>query len=226
MDRITEITEATFNALAQLRQLDAAAAVNMPELLHQQMATMVEQAHRGARQAGLSDSAADAVRYALVALADETVLSRGGPLADFWLPRTLQLRFFQENVAGDGFYDRLETLRGDRTQAEVLRVYYLCLLFGFRGKYRMRGGEVELADLVDSLRDELRRHGQLGDDGTISPHGGRPYEAIADAQRNSLLIWIAVAAAAGALLGYLGMQLSILNRTAQLVESLHAATGG
>lgn len=224
MDPITEITESTFNAVAQLRRVDPD-RVSMPEVLHQQLCTFVEQAARGARKAGMSQQDAEDIRYALVALIDETVLSRGGALRETWLPRTLQLRFFNENVAGEAFFTRLDKLRGDRPRAPVLRVYYLCLLFGFAGKYRVRGGEVELADLIDEVRSELARAGELHDAEDLSPRGPRPYEALADSRRNLLVWWLSVAGAAAAVLLYLSLKLSLTHQASQFVEKLVAISG-
>lgn len=225
MDPTTEVTEAVFNALAQVRALDPN-AVGSVEFLHQQLSTLIEQAHRGARKHGLSDQDADDIRYALVALVDETVLDRGGALRDFWLPRALQLQHFNENVAGEAFYDRLDALRSDRARSHVLRVFYLCLLLGFRGKYKSRAGEVDAADLLDDLRRELKRAEELDDDRPISPHGARPHEPIADRRRNALLIWLAVAGAAASILLYLGLHLSLGSETSQLVQRLSAIADG
>src|SRR5688572_11709420 len=115
MDRVTEITEAVFNALAQIIVMDPD-AVPMPEMVHQQLTIYVEQAARSATKAGFSQSDADDIRYALVALIDETMLARGGALREFWLPRVLQLRYFNENVAGEAFFQRLESIRRDSSR--------------------------------------------------------------------------------------------------------------
>jgi type VI secretion system protein ImpK len=224
MDPITELTEATFNAVSQLRRLDGN-QVGMPEVLHQQLCTFVEQAARGARKAGMAQEDAEDIRYALVALVDETVLGRGGALRDMWLPRTLQLRFFNENIAGEAFFQRLQKLRGDRNRVPVLRVYYLCLLFGFAGKYKVRGGEVELADLIDEVRAELKRAGELHEGEDLSPRGPRPYESLADSRRNALVWWTCIVAASASVLLYLFLKLSLTHESTQFVERLAAITG-
>src|SRR5262245_29366428 len=131
MDRVIEATEAVFNALAHVQRMED--APTSCELIHQQFATYVEQAARSAARMGFSQQDADDIRYALVALTDETMLQKGGALREFWLPRMLQLRYFNENSAGEAFFTRLESLRRDPSRADVLRAYYLCLLFGFRG---------------------------------------------------------------------------------------------
>lgn len=224
MDRVIEATEAVFNGLAHLQRMEPQAG-GMPELIYQQFSTWVEQAARAAARMGLSQHDADDIRFALVALIDETVLQKGGPLRDHWLPRPLQLRYFNENIAGEAFFARLEHIRKDPARSDVLRVYYLCLLFGFRGQYAVRGGQAELTEIIERVRDELVRHKAIASDVPLSPSGKRPYEAIADARRNSLLVWISVASATASLIVYLWFKLSLGSHTTQLVERMVALAG-
>jgi type VI secretion system protein ImpK len=224
MDRVTEATESVFNAVAQIQRLDEAGA-GLPELVHQQLSMYVEQAARAAGRIGFAQQDLDDMRYALVALADEIVLQKGGALRDFWLPRLLQLRYFNENVAGTAFFERLDAIRRDPTRAEVLRVYYLCLLFGFQGKYRVRGGQIELADIVDRVKSDLIRARVITSEQPLSPQGARPYEPIADARRNSLLVWLSVAAASASFVLYLWLKLSLGSDASRLVERVVALTG-
>jgi type VI secretion system protein ImpK len=224
MDRVIEATEAVFNGLAHVHRMDPQAAP-MPELVYQQFSTYVEQAARAAARMGFSQQDADDIRYALVALTDETILQKGGALRDYWLPRPLQLRYFNENVAGEAFFSRLTAVRRDPARSDVLRVYYLCLLFGFRGQYAVRGGQSDLADIIEQVRDELVRSKAITTDVPLSPSGARPYEAIADARRNSLLIWLSVAGATASLIVYVWFKLSLGSHTSQLVERMVALTG-
>ncbi|HEX2679417.1 MAG TPA: DotU family type IV/VI secretion system protein, partial [Polyangiales bacterium] len=197
----------------------------MPELLHQQLATYIEQAARTGSKLGLSQRDVDDIRYALVALADEVVLNRGGALREFWLQRRLQLRFFDESNAGEGFFERLKGLLGDSTRTEAKKAYYLCLMFGFQGKYRVRGGEIELADITDRVRDELIRAKAMTTETALSPKGPRPYESIADGRRNLLLVWLSVTAAVSSVLLYIGLRLQLMNNAERLVERLSALVG-
>lgn len=224
MDRITEITESVFHALLQVQRRDPA-SMPMPELVHQQMCTYLDQCARLGGKLGVSQQDLDEIRYALAALVDEVVLNKGGALRDFWLSQLLQLKYFNENVAGDMFFERLTVLRRDPSRVDVLKVYYLCLMFGFRGKYRVRGGELELLDIVDGVRNELVRAKVIPSDTLLSPSGTRPYEAIADQRRNQLLIWFAVAAAAFSAILYIWLKLSLLDRAEQLVERLTTLVG-
>lgn len=223
MDRVTEITESVFNALAQIQRMDSAP---MPELLHQKLSMYIEQATRAAGKLGFSQQDTDDIKFAMVALIDQVMLSKDGQLREFWLPRMLELRFFNTNVAGDAFFDRLETLRGDTSRIDALKVYYLCLMFGFRGKYGIRGGELELADMTDRLRDELIKAKAITSETSLSPQGPRPYEAIADGRRNLLLVWLSIAAAVSSVLLYVGLRLSLMNQADRLVERLVGIVGG
>lgn len=224
MDRITEITESLFNGLAQLEALEQG-ETPMPELLHQQLATYIEQAARAGSKLGLSQRDVDDIRYALVALADEVVVNRGGALRDFWLQRKLALRFLDDANAGEGFFERLKGMLGDSTRTDAKKAYYLCLMFGFQGKYRVRGGEIELADITDRVRDELIRAKAMTTETALSPKGPRPYESIADGRRNLLLVWLSVTAAVSSVLLYIGLRLQLMNNAERLVERLSALVG-
>lgn len=103
------------------------------------------------------ESAAQAGKYALVALTDETAQRHPGALRDFWKPRTLQLRYFGDNRAGYGFFTRLNALRAERATLSrdvALACYLLALQLGFAGRYDdVSGGRDGLAhELAETLR--------------------------------------------------------------------------
>ena len=188
MDRVNEITKDVFNALVQIRHTDEF-GLPQPDLLYQRMRSFIDRAMRRGAELNFTQPEVQDLGYALVALTDEVVLSKEGQLRDFWLPRMLQLQYFNENVAGEGFFNRLRTLQMDPSRAEVLRVYYLCLLFGFQGKYRIRGGEIELASITEDVHSTLFRMGAIREL-ALSPAGDRPREAATNGRRDLPLVWI------------------------------------
>lgn len=95
-------------------------------------------AHRDATQAGYDGRTVKLATYAYTAFLDESVLgSREAALAT-WARQSLQEEVFGDHMAGETFFTRLDELRArpdsDET-ADLLEVFVLCLLLGFRGRY-------------------------------------------------------------------------------------------
>jgi type VI secretion system protein ImpK len=160
--------------------------------------------------------------YAMVAFVDEVMQEDQGPLKDFWQAHLLQLELFGETRAGEGFYDRL-TRVSDEGRLSVLRVYYLCLLFGFHGIYAQHG-ELERENLMEGVRETLGL--ALEDGAPLAPFGPRPDEPAADGNRNRLLQWLATSAAALALIGYIGVAFSVSSSARALEQALSRAADG
>ena len=73
------------------------------------------------------------------------------------------MQYFDEHLAGHTFFTRLEALlKRVELEADVVEVYYLCLLMGFKGKYKM-GEETQLADIIRNTANHLRRVGRLSE---------------------------------------------------------------
>jgi len=218
MDRVNEVTKEVFNALAQIRRADERSQP-MPEMLYQRMRSFIDRSSRRASELGFSNEDVRDISYALVALTDEMVMSKGGELRDYWLPRALQLQMFGTNVAGEAFFSNLENLRRDPSRMEVLEVYYLCLLFGFQGKYRVRGGEVQWASIVEDVGAALQRAGMIGET-QLAPHAARPQENLGGVRSHMPLVWISVAAVVVSLGIYFGLQWSVSSQADDLVEHI------
>jgi type IV/VI secretion system ImpK/VasF family protein len=95
------------------------------------------------RQSGGNEDCALQMQFALVALIDESIVNSTWLHKEYWLQQTLQYELYGNDVAGEEFYDRLNTLMliPQQHYAEV-SVYYLCLCFGFRGQYTQDSTEV------------------------------------------------------------------------------------
>jgi type VI secretion system protein ImpK len=221
MDRINELTRDCFGAIHQLREagdaLPAGAAA-----VHAQLVGFIETLRERARERGLPERDAEDVAYALAALADEVALSRSEEIRSHWYGRPLQMHFFGENVAGEGFFRRLEALRGDPRRSEALRVYYLCLLFGFQGKYAMSGGEPELLRLQAALRAELDRTIERPDG--LSPDGLPPDEGPRLRREGRLPLWLGLGALAAAMTVYIGLRV-VLDQKSKAVGAEVVAGG-
>ncbi len=129
--------------------------------------------------------------FAIVAFLDEVVLNSHDPCRNEWAQKPLQDELFNVSVAGELFFTRVEKLlsRQDSPElADMLEVFFLCLLLGFEGKYSV-GGRSELHLLMDRVRQRIERIRGL--DPRLSPHGDIPAEVIAapppDTLANTLL---------------------------------------
>jgi type VI secretion system protein ImpK len=224
MQRVTEATKDCFDAAIRIRNSDAA-AVPPPEVLHHRLRGVVDEMLRRAAVLGYSHQDAQDMAYALVALLDEVALTRPEPYRSFWMTNLLQLQYFNENVAGDGFFHRLQSIRKDPHRAEVLQVYYLCMLFGFQGRYRIRGGELELMTLIDSVQKDLERAKPFDFD-VLSPHGERPTESMLAGKRRLSPMLISLGAMMLAVLVYGGLMLSLDGAVGDFVNEikLHMAS--
>ena len=102
-------------------------------------------------KAGQSREAVEQAKYALASFLDESVLNRGGDVHEFWVAEPLTVKFFNDPVAGENFFTRLETLVGDMGRnLEVVVIYYICLALGFQGRYRLTNSE-KLPIIIENL---------------------------------------------------------------------------
>ncbi len=104
------------------------------------------------------------VKFALIAFIDETVLSpkNNFPLRSEWERNPLQLVYFEQHLAGLKFFERLDAMMQDmEANADVIEVYYLCLLLGFKGKYNISLLEQQLKDAISNVANRLRSVGRL-----------------------------------------------------------------
>lgn len=221
MDRINGVTGECFNAIAQLRQLDES-ALPAPEALHRRMRGFVDAMMQRAAQAGFAREDVNDISYAVVALADEVALSKSDAVRQLWVGQQLQLLYFQENVAGEGFFTRLEALRKDPRRHEVLRVYALALMFGFQGRYRVRGGELELMNLLDDLQRSLARSREHETE-TLSPQGEPPEVSRAGGRGKRVLPYAAGGALAAAVALVLVLRVWLGSSVTSVVERISAA---
>jgi len=96
--------------------------------------------------------------FAIVAFLDESILTSSNPAFAEWSGRPLQDEMFGQHRAGEVFFENLERIlnRPDsHGTADLLEVYQLCVLLGYRGKYGL--GEQESVPVLDAVADKIRR---------------------------------------------------------------------
>ncbi|MDT3669938.1 MAG: type IVB secretion system protein IcmH/DotU [Aromatoleum sp.] len=142
---------------------------------------------RHAHNFGKPGEAIEHAKYAFCSLLDEIVLASEFGIREEWERMPLQLRLFGEHLAGEAFFERLETLRVDPAQnIEALEVFHTCLLLGFQGKYLLEGEE-KLAYLTQRVGQDIRQ--VRGGKAEFAPHWKLPHRFPAYL-RNELPIWL------------------------------------
>ena len=112
--------------------------------------------------------------YAVVAFLDEAILNSSQPMFRDWPRRPLQEEVFGDHMAGETFFQTLSELLSQddsRELADLLEVYQLCLILGFRGRFAS-DGEGEIFRYTSTMQDRIQRI--RGDHPPLAPSAGLP----------------------------------------------------
>ncbi len=202
-------------------QLADAQELPQPDVLKRRVATLLEDMDRRGLEAGIPKRDLDEARYAIVAFIDEQLFRAPWAGRQQWMLEPLQLIYFNENTAGEGFFQRLEALEQDPSRLAVLQIYYLCLALGFQGKYAVRGGD-GLAALRDQLSGRLAR--ALPPSEFLSPHGVPADVNRGRARREAPVLVLAGGLVGVALLVFLVLKLVLASATNDVTAQMKAHT--
>jgi type VI secretion system protein ImpK len=113
-----------------------------------------------ARSAGVPNEVVVSARYALCSAIDEAVLSTPWGSQGDWAQQTLLVALHRETWGGDKFFKVLNALMASPEQhIDLLELLYLCMAFGFAGKYsdQVRGdGRARLAEIEQEVYQLIR----------------------------------------------------------------------
>jgi type VI secretion system protein ImpK len=134
-------------------------------------------ADQEARKRGYNSDAIQLAVFAVVAFLDESILNSRNPLFADWPRKPLQEELFGTHMAGEVFFQNLQKLLGQTDSqelADLLEVYYLCVLLGFGGRYSM-GNKGDLRSIMEAVGEKIRRVRGYSPD--LSPAWMLPKEA-------------------------------------------------
>jgi type VI secretion system protein ImpK len=97
--------------------------------------------------------------FAIVAFLDESVLNSTNPAFSEWPRMPLQEEMFGHHRAGEVFFENVDRLlsRADSHGAsDLLEIYSLCILLGYKGKYGL-GDLDSVRPVLDSIAEKIRR---------------------------------------------------------------------
>ncbi len=121
------------------------------------MKDALQEIEREAAKLRYTEPGIRAAHCAVVSYLDETVLQSGDPNHDEWTP--LEAEIFGEDTAQPGFYEQLEALQAlpdSHGLGDVLEVFYLTLLLGYRGHYANDPAK-QLPSLLNELQQRIER---------------------------------------------------------------------
>ena len=179
-----------FTAVVRLRYNRQ--AVLDAETFRAQMRQALRVAEQEARSRGASPEDVKQVIFAVVAFLDESVLTSRNPVFVNWPRLPLQAELFGHQLAGEIFFQELQKAlnRSDSQEtADLLEVYYLCMLLGFKGRYAAGG---DLRSVMAATQEKIRRI--RGPIVALSPRGTIPADAVRMVQTDRVSRWLGRAA--------------------------------
>lgn len=195
-----------------------------PDALRTKLIAMFQSVESRGREAGHSHDVLTHSRYALAAFIDEMILNSHWSQKEHWASRPLQFELFGEYVAGEGFFKRLEAIRGTLPlNTELLELYVNCLILGFEGQYKIRDRE-KLRGLIEDVTREIQA--KRKDTAPLSPSGRRPDELL-ELVKRELPAWVVIVTSLGIVFFfYLVLSFIISHDAGEVVTELEKLLGG
>ena len=171
-----------------------------PERLRLRMIEEIKTFTTNTRNAGIHEKTVFRACYVLCTTLDEVVLNTPWGRASEWSENSLLITFHNETWGGEKFFELLDAIILDpRKHLHLLELMYLCLAFGFQGRYRLlENGRSRLEEQRERTYNAIRTaHGEF--ERELSPH----WRGVLD-QRAPLIryvpLWVVAAVAAALLL--------------------------
>jgi len=175
-----------------------------------------------ARGRGVRPEVVIAARYCLCTFLDEVIATTPWGGGGEWANNSLLVTFHNEAWGGEKFYALLKRVSEDpASNVDLLELMYMCLAFGFQGRYRvLEGGRSQLEELRDRLYMTIRS--QRGEpERELSPR----WQGVHDKRMtltNWVPLWVGAALTAGVLLlVYLGFSWALGRASDPVYAALH-----
>ncbi|MFQ5650926.1 MAG: type IVB secretion system protein IcmH/DotU [bacterium] len=152
---MTKLSELCTNLFSLIVQLKASDEFGDPERLRSKVHGLFDTLKQKGEELGLQSEAVRDADYAMTAFIDEIIATAAWQHKSVWLAKKLQFEKYGTTNAGEDFFKKLAELQRDASaNAAQLEVFYLCLVLGFEGKYKLLGRE-KLKEIVDALASDL-----------------------------------------------------------------------
>ncbi|OSI15227.1 type VI secretion system protein TssL, long form [Neisseria dumasiana] len=171
---------------------------------------LINNFEENAEKNGAKYDAIQAAKYCLCTFVDELAV-RAGWADETWSKNSLLVSFYDETWGGERFFEIIQNLKQDPDKnIDLLEFMYLCLQFGYKGKYQvLNSGELEIDKIK---RDLLALIHSKRPDQTVNlfKHDPIVTHTIQRKQRLTIPLWVVGVLGAVALgIGYFAMQWSL-----------------
>jgi type VI secretion system protein ImpK len=193
-----------------------------PAALKSSIIDKIRAFERKAEELGVEKETIFWARYALCSALDEIVLSTPWGNQSIWRDQSLLITLHNEGWGGEKFFQLLQRLlQNPARNLELLELMYICLAFGFEGRYRpLADGFAQLQGVRDNLYRTIRnQHGESDPD--LSAH----WQGVVR-QQNPLVqyvpLWVLLSISGVLLLMiYSGFSLALNLKSDPLYAALH-----
>jgi type VI secretion system protein ImpK len=155
---------------------------------------LLSTAEKEAQRIGYAQDDVALALYAAVTFLDESVLNSSQAMFSDWPSRPLQEEIFGGHMGGEIFFQHLRQLlarQDSEDLADLLEVFLLCLMLGFRGRYSS-ADQGEVHALRSSIQEKIAR--VRGGFGELSPAWALPTDERPRRIKDAWLRWMAVSA--------------------------------
>lgn len=157
IENLALILQEALTAIVRLRSNRQAVSDANSFRIH--MREALKAADAEARKRGYSGDSVKLAVFAVVAFLDESILNSRNPLFADWPRKPLQEELFGTHMAGEVYFQNLQKLLSQPDSpelADLLEVYYLCVLLGFAGRYSI-GNKGDLRGIMDATGEKIWR---------------------------------------------------------------------
>jgi len=222
VDNLAMLFQETLTVVVRLRSNRQ--AVEDPQSFRSQISLALQSAGQQAVRQGYAPEDVRVATFAIVAFLDESILNSHNPAFNDWVRKPLQQELFGVDVAGEIYFRNIDHFLGrsdSQELADVLEIYQLCLLLGFRGRYSV-GSNAELRNVSRILTDRIQR---IRSGGTLPSPWIPPAEAVGPPSDPWIrrLIWSAAVCWAVTLLLFLIFTFSLNSASSELQSVVSAA---
>jgi type VI secretion system protein ImpK len=217
-----------FSLTSKLRESESYTDING---LYQQLSHEIKAFENNAQAQNYRSDIILVARYVLCALLDETILNTSWGKISNWERHKLLVTFHSEQNGDDRFFAILDRIIEDPAlHIDLLEMLYLCLNYGFEGKYRYQeNGKAMLDTIIDRLFERIRfQRGDIKKDFTTLHKTTTQTKTIQIQKKAHTPIWLIITSMCAAMMmvygGFNYLLSNDISRIYQQLESVQHTT--